>query len=162
MNLALTYVFHPRTWWTCYISQHTAGFIHFQGMAGLIIFIVHVSNKCNMFIQYINVVKCYYGSSNDCEIIIPPTQTLTAAQFLSLTWHNCLWLNWRFHILLFSFRLSWHSAAMAQVITGPTKSPELPGKQHATGKVSRGFQICLTPIFPRKRQKSQMKGSLIK
>lgn len=45
--------------------------MYFQETAGLIIFNLHVSSKCNMFIQYMNVVKCYYGNSNDCQIIIP-------------------------------------------------------------------------------------------
>lgn len=43
--------------------------------AGLIIFNVHVSGeraaRRDMFAHYMNVVKCYYGNSNDCQIIIP-------------------------------------------------------------------------------------------
>lgn len=44
--------------------------MYFQASADLIICNLHVSSECSMFIQYMNVIKCYYGNSNDCQIII--------------------------------------------------------------------------------------------
>lgn len=54
----------------------------------------------DMFLQYMNVVKCYYGNSNDCQIIIPALR-LDGCWIPLISPYNCLWLNWRFRILLF-------------------------------------------------------------
>lgn len=83
----------------------------------------------DMFLRYMNVVKCYYGNSNDCQIIIP-TLRLDGCWMPLISPYNCLWLNWRFRILLCSFSqrvdLPRSAAAAAEGYRcGPAKSSAL-------------------------------------
>lgn len=109
----------------------------------------------DMFLQYMNVVKCYYGNSNDCQIIIPALR-LDGCWMPLISPYNCVWLNWRFRTLLCSFS---HQVDLPRGCSaegyrrGPAKSP-------ATAPVNRGREVfpwlsarALLPhlfFFPRK------------